>query len=268
MGQRITAKQLLILLLLLAANAQAAITIVSSGSLGSNSGGTTLGIPVGTVLTVGSMGVVCVAADNAGTGGSVKNFGTASDTVGNTWTLQFDLIYDPGAANAGVEVGCWTAPITTQNSLSVTVNFLSSVTAKSGNLYKVTASGGNVVQYVSGTAKCDACTSGQTSGTPNIVTDTMNVGDGVIAVLGAESSAAVTGDADTTNGSWSSADTTQSGGTMLISSQFKVQTTTSSTQSYDPTLTSCDWQTAYVHLKEAAPMSASQKAGFFQMFSP
>jgi len=74
---------------------------------------------------------------------------------------------------------------------------------------------------------------------PTVTTDSANVGDIVIGFVAAESTTAITGDSDTTNGSWSAQQTTTAGsGTTgnKVSSQRKV-CIGAGTQSYDPTWT-------------------------------
>jgi hypothetical protein len=87
-------------------------------------------------------------------------------------------------------------------------------------------------------------TAGSATGTPTVTTATVTIGDVVIAVLAAESNVAVTQDGDSTNGAWSTQMTaTGNTGTLLTSSRVAAQTkivTATATQTYNPTLTSCD----------------------------
>lgn len=255
-------------ILLSVAAAQGAVTVTDRGTNTVNTSSTTWTISPTSTLAAGSLGALFLSFDNAGSGGSTKilSNATINDSVGNTWTRRLDFIYDPGAANAGVEIGLYTAPINTQltSGGNIVITFSTATVAKTATWSEVTPSAGNIVTYVAGAAKCDGCTSGQTSGTPQITTDTVAVGEAVICMMGGESTAAVTGDSDTTNGSWSTQQTNSSAGTNRIASQAKVQTTTSSTQSYDVTITSCDWQTAYARFQE----NPIPKAGMFLDFFP
>ena len=77
-----------------------------------------------------------------------------------------------------------------------------------------------------------------TTATPTITTTSIPVGDIVIGCAGGEGNSTRTGDADTTNGTWSTAQQVGFGTTtsaQQVISQFKVQTTTASTQTYNPT---------------------------------
>jgi hypothetical protein len=245
--------KLILALLFVAATAQATLTVTDRGTDTVNTSSTTWVIGPTSTIAAGSMGVLCLSFDNAGSAGSTKilSNATINDSVGNVWTRRLDFIYDPGAANAGVEVGVYTGAITTQmtSSDTITVTFSTATVAKTATWSEISASVG-VETYITGAAKCDGCTSGQTSGTPQITTASLTVGDATICFMGGESTAAVTGDSDTTNGNWSTQQTDSSAGTNRIASQAKVQTTTGSTQSYDVTLTSCDWQTAYIQVRE------------------
>ena len=53
-------------------------------------------------LSVGNLAVMCVASVNAGSGGGTLNYPSSiTDSVGNTWTLRLNALYDPAAANQG-----------------------------------------------------------------------------------------------------------------------------------------------------------------------
>lgn len=243
----------LLIFLFLVHSANGALTVTDRGTNNVNSSSTTWVISPTSTIAAGSMGVLCLGFDNAGSGGSTKllSNATINDSVGNTWTRQLDFIYDPGAANAGVEVGVYTAPITTQltSGGTITITFGTATTAKTATWSQVTSGVGSV-SYITGAASCDGCTSGQTSGTPTITSTSITVGDVIIGVMNAESTAAVTGDSDATNGSWSTQQTDSSAGTNRISTQAKVQTTANSTQTFNDSLTSADWQTAWVQFRE------------------
>src|SRR6185436_2095574 len=94
-------------------------------SAGTTTGTTTLTIVPTVNLAVGTTGVLCLALDNAGSGGGTPASPTSiTDSVGNVWTRQINPIYDPVGASAGVEVAVYTAQIlialTTSDSIVVT----------------------------------------------------------------------------------------------------------------------------------------------------
>jgi hypothetical protein len=121
----------------------------------------------------------------------------------------------------------------------VTINFSPNTTSKAGAIFKVTPDAGFKLSRLT-----SAFTAGAATGTPTITTSSITSGDLVVGVLAAETNAAITADADTTNGNWS-AQITDTGNTgtvatsMRVASQAKVVTGTA-TQTYNPTLTSAD----------------------------
>lgn len=205
------------------------------------------------------MAVMCIAADNAASSGVQFGTWTVTDTKGNTWTLRQNALVDPGAASAGQAGAIFTTPqngglLTTGD--TITVSFGSDTpTAKTWTLMEVTAGAGNTVGYVTG----GVGTGGTGTTSPTITTGTIPVGDMAIAALFLEAGTTevVTGDADTTNGSWSTKQTAQIGTTTsgsVCSTQRKVQTTTGSAQTYNPTLSILgDLCLAWIELTEILP---------------
>jgi hypothetical protein len=241
---------------------QAAITVTARGTGGNNSAATSLTITPGSNLAKDSMGVLVVALDNAGSAGaSAIAPATATDSVNNVWTLRVNPLFDNGAASAGVELAFYTAPLntafTTTNNLVISWAGSTSVTAKAWALWEVIPTNGTKqIQYVTG-----ASGTGSTTGTPTITTSSITSGDVVIGGGGAESASTWTGDADTSNGSWSSQQATGFGtGTsgMSVTSQSKV-TTGTGTQTYNPTLTSVDTILGWIQLTEVTRPAS----GFF-----
>jgi len=227
-------------------------------------------------MPVGSLGVLCVASDNAnGSSGELLNYtGTpVTDTVSNTWTLRQNNIYDPGASPAlGAEFAIFTAPITTAltnssnfftPSPSITVTFITSVVNKSWVLleFPPTASG-NTWDYVAGSGG----SAGATSATPTVTTSSITSGDVVLAMGAAEDQDTWTADSDTSNGSWGTATHAgYSGATMSIIAQTKTVTGTG-TQTFNPTLAGTpDNILGWITLHETPGVTANS-GSFFQMF--
>jgi hypothetical protein len=247
----------------LAVSARAAVTVTARGTSGNNTGATTLAITPGSNLAAGSMGVLVVACDNAGNGTTIHPT-SFTDSVGNTWTQRLNALYDPVGANAGVDVGFYTAhlsvAVTTSNNITITWAGGNSVTAKAYALWEVTPTSASfVLSYITGAAG-----TGAASASPTVTTGSITSGDVVIAGGGAESASTWSGDADSTNGSWSTQQTA-AGGTgntgMSVTSQYKVVTGTA-TQQYDPTLTSADQIIGWIQLREVA----ANTSAFFQLF--
>ena len=79
-----------------------ALTVTSRGTGTHNTGATTL-VPGGrsATLAVGSLGVLCLALDNAGSAGAVTCAPSSwTDAKGNVWTRRQSFLYDNGAASA------------------------------------------------------------------------------------------------------------------------------------------------------------------------
>lgn len=247
------------LLLACAFSAQAAITVQSRGTGGNTTGATSVTVTPGSNLAAGSMGVIVVAADNAGTAGNAANCNTSmTDSVGNSWTLRLDVWYDNGAASAGAELCIYTGALTTAftTANNVVVGFGNSVTAKSWTLTEIVPSALMVPQYVTG-----AGGPGATDGVPTITTTSITNGDVVIGGGAAEATLSWTGDADTTNGSWTNEQEIGNGtGTTgaAVTSQAKVVTATA-TQTYNPTLTSADRIIGWIQITEVTPSNGMGK---------
>lgn len=231
-----------------------ALTVTSRGTGTHNTGATTL-VPGGRTATLaaGSMGVFCIAVDNAGSGGAtVCAPASWTDAKGNVWTRRINALYDNGAASAGIEMAFYTAPITvallTTDLGTITWAGGVSPVAKAWTWYEVIPSGGNTVDYSTG-----GNIAGATAANAQVVTASVLVGDAVIAGYFSENVNAVTGDSDTTNGTWTAQQTTTIGtgvAGVRIATQQKVQTTTASTQSYDVTVVSQDRIAGYIMLHE------------------
>lgn len=214
---------------------------------------------VGDTFAINDMMIVCVACDNAGASGSAANVTSITDPQGNTYDERIDAVFDNGAASAGIENAIYTCRITTAKIASddVTINFNVTTAAVAVTIWKIAHDGSVRATYVTG-----ANPAGATTGTPTVTTSSLTNGDTVFGHLAAESNVAVTGDADTTNGSWSTQQTaTANTGTAATSvrtaTQYKTVTATA-TQTYNPTLTSSDTQIAWVSIRpELIPRTAS-----------
>lgn len=238
-----------------------ALTITSRGTGTHNTGATTL-VPGGrsATLAAGSLGVLAIALDNAGTNGDTAiSPSTWTDAKGNLWTLRLNAIYDNGIASTGVEMSWYTADIVTALLTTDlgTITWLgpTAVTAKVWTWYEAIPSASHRATYVG-----NGSIAGATAANATVVTASVPVGDGVIAGYFAENVAAVTGDADATNGSWTAQQTTTVGSTtagLRIATQQKVQTTTPSTQSYDVTVSSQDRIAGYIQVADTAIIVAT-----------
>lgn len=182
--------------------------------------------------------VLTIACDNADSGGAAHSTFAVTDTLGNTWTRRISPLFDPGAAAAGVEGAVFDTDQNgglLQTSTVITVTFDIATIAKGWTLQQVSSNAGGTVQYVTGGVNTGAATA-----TPTVTTGSIASGDMVIGCLFNEQGTGqtVTGDSDTTNGSWSAQQTAEIGTTaagVTVSSQRKVVTATA-TQTFNPTL--------------------------------
>lgn len=170
---------------------------IANVTSGSSSASATTGATV--TASVGDVLAVFCAADNNGTSG-VSSTTTCADSDGvNVYTKRAEILQDPGAAAAGVTLTIWTSKITQAlSSDTVTVNFSPNTTTKTVTVWRVFPGAGEVVDFWS------ADTVGSAGSTTNHTAPTVNVPSGfiVFGVAGIETNTAITGDADSTNGSW------------------------------------------------------------------
>lgn len=231
-----------------------ALGLTNRGSGTHNTGATTFGLSPASNPAAGSLVVLCVAADNSSSGGTTNDLGAVTDSLGNTWTQHRNPVFDPGAASAGVQQAIYS---TRQNAgaittgTTITVATPSSPVAKTWTLTEVTHAA-NAEAVVSGGAD----QAGATTATPSFASSSIAVGDAVLFMVGMEAGTTqtATADADATNGAWSTQQYAEIGSTTsgsAMASQGKVQTTTPSAQTYNPTLgISSDLLVSYVIIHE------------------
>src|SRR4030095_8695479 len=118
---------------------------------------------------------------------------TFTDSVGNTWTRQLDAVYDPGAANVGVEIAAYTSPITTNITTSdnVTVTVNPTTSGKTVGLWEVSGANGTPT-FVTAAAISDGLTSGQTGTAVSMTTVSITSGDAVICWDGNRDTSVIT----------------------------------------------------------------------------
>lgn len=156
-------------------------------------------------------------------------YSSISDSEGNTWTRRVNA--DGG--NDEVVTGVFTTAqdggvVTT--STTITVSFSGNLVGKSVNIWEVApTAGGTGVEWVTGAAGEVTLT---VSG--GITTGTIYINDAVICGnVRLTDSGIATWDTDTTNGSWGTGQTIESGANLAnTASQYKVQTTADSTQNW------------------------------------
>lgn len=155
--------------------------------------------------SVGDLLVVLISADNAGTNGAAS-ISSVSDSNGHTYTQRAKINRDPGSANQGITLGIYTTTVTSAMvNDTVTVSFSPNTQYKTMAVYKITPDSG----YTASVKFTDTGTTGNTS--PIAYTSSsLDSGEILIAAYAGENisfpSGTVTGDSDTTRGSWSTRD--------------------------------------------------------------
>ena len=202
----------------------------------------------------GSLLVFCVAYDNAG-GGGADPFNSISDGTSNVWTSRIAVLNDPGAASAGSVLRIFTCTLTATFVAAtdfVVVSFgNTSVPVKAWTFTEVSGDSGTATYVTGNSATGNATTQTITSGS-------ITSGNLILGALGQEGNGTRTGDSDTTNGSWSTAQSNGAGTTtsgMEIITQYKVVNATG-TQTFNPTATPLgDWCIGWIEVNEVISTS-------------
>lgn len=234
-------------------------TPATRGASSVNAGSASMTLTVAVPLAVNSLGVWCIAADNAGTNGASSNMPSSfSDSQSNTWTLRENGIFDNGVASAGVELATYTSVLGTALAVGDTLT----ATFTTAN---VVAKGSALLEFSDATAyNTGGVGTGATTGTPSVTTGSITNGHYVVGVAGVESADTWTADSDSSNGTWSSAQkfsSSSGGGGMSGIFQYKKVTGTG-TQTFNPTCTSADTMIQWTDLTAPAP-STNTTNGFF-----
>lgn len=162
------------------------------------SGATSFSFTANIAFSVGDWIVVTVAADNAGTSG-VNPITTMTDAQGNTYTKRVDENCTQGAADDGISLAMFTAPITTALATTdlITANFSPSTTRKSVTAMRVRPASGRTLSFLTaGSANFAA------NHDPSITTSSLARNDYLIGGLARDDRDATNGDSDTTRGTW------------------------------------------------------------------
>jgi dynein heavy chain len=231
-----------------------ALTISQAGSGNSTASSATLAVTLTQSFAVGDMVVVCIASDNNGTNGADSVL-SVTDSRSHTYTVRAEQNNDPGAAAAGASVNIYTTIVTTAMTTSdvVTTNFSPNTASKAMVIWEVAPGAGETPTYVSNGGSTNNGTN------PALTSTSIASGNAVIYALAAETAATLTGDSDTTRGSWSAlyssvANTGTNGTSMTVGSQYKV-VNAAGTQAWGTTLNTSDWAISYIILNPALPAS-------------
>lgn len=240
---------------------------------GSASSSASLTVTLGYPMASGSIGVLCLAADNSGASGTTTNLpSTATDTNSNTWTRQQTGIRNRGVANQGVEFAIYTCVLPSGLAFgnTITITFISvNVPVKTALVYEIAPTGSGVMSYVTG-----GVGTGTTATSNSVTTSSITSGDYVVAMVAMEGTTGnedgVTQDSDTTNGAWRAQASGTGGsaaGSITVAAQLKLVTATA-TQSYDVSFLGSNPNIqGWVQIDDSSTgIPTRQKAAFFQMF--
>lgn len=143
--------------------------------------------------------VVFIACENSGASGAAPTITLADSDGLNTYTQRAIINHDPGGVNEGATLGVFTCQVTDSlTSATITATFNPTTDQKCIQVYRVRPASGEVISHAA------TSTSGSASGTtthsaPSVTVDNGNI---IFGAASLETDNAVTGDADTTNGSW------------------------------------------------------------------
>jgi hypothetical protein len=223
-----------------------ALTITDAGNGVSTTSTATVATGATVTASIGDMLVAIIAADNAGAAG-VASLTSVTDSAGNTWTQRAKINFTPSsAALDGATLGIYTCSVT--NALAsgtVTANFNPNTPSKAIQVYRIQPGAGEAVQFLAADA---AGSTGNTS-THSAPTVPVTNGDTIFGAAAIETNPAVTGDGDTTNGSWSSILTrlaSNGGLSMTNSSQWKTVNATGNQSWAASTVSTLDSARSYL----------------------
>lgn len=243
----------------------ATITDLANGT-GTSSATT---ITTGATVTVvsGDWLVVLIAHPNETTVGSVVDSGGS-----NTYTERQESAYFGGGAGGGVNVAIYTCSVSSSvTNGTITANLTlggspTATTARTIQVYRVRPSGSEIVSYIGGGTHGGSNTTSH--GTSAI---SVTNGDTIFALAGIETDDTVTGDSDTTNGSWSAIITRLADGgadedATSNSSQYKTVSATGNQTWTCTTASARDSKIAHVIIRSAVvPKEVDALAGSYTL---
>ena len=226
-----------------------ALTIADGGSGNSVTNDTTL-LSTGQTGAVGDVLYMFISASNDGTNGAASGI-TGILWGTNTGASVVETNYDPGAAGAGITLYIWKVVVTVAVAVSTqpAITFSANTSQKSLSCYKVTPGAGETV-----TDRAQGAGATGNSAAPTIAAASVASGDTIMGGLAAETDDVITGDSDSSNGSWSSAQqATADGGADAACAKISIQyktTTGTGDQTYNPTINAArdyaiNWITIY-----------------------
>ena len=227
-----------------------ALTITNAGSATSILSVASVDVLLVTA-SVNDMLIVTVANSNGGTDGASSLVSVTDSTGVNSYDFRAHVNFDPGAVNTGTTLGGFTCLVTAAMVAgTVTVNLSPNTPQTAVVVYRVQPTAGYYPEYLT----VGAGTTG-TGSSPTITSSSITSGYTIVGMFAAEYDSAFTGDADSSNGSWSSAYTAVANGGaganyQCVITQCKTVTGTG-TQTYNPTMgASRDYAGNWISIKE------------------
>jgi hypothetical protein len=221
-----------------------AVSFTGAGTAVAASGASPQAVTTATALNAGDFVVALIVYDNSGGSGADPMSGTialapATGAVGASVSAQTGL-NDPGTASSGLAARCVAFPVTVTipSGTVVNVSWTGTVVVRAVAFMKVATALVTSYRANSGTGANAVAATTIAHTTPSVTN-----GEGVLCWVGHEYGEAVTGDADTTNGTWSAVYGANTGSTTSGQGayfQSKIVTATA-TQAFNPTGTSSDW---------------------------
>lgn len=227
-------------------------------------------LSLGTVA-IGEWYVLEFAASNDGASGASAFTAFAKDvgTGNGTFTTRANINYDPGAAGAGANLCKGTVEITTAGTLSVSVSYSPDVTEGCLAAWKVAPGAGETISFIA------ADTTGSTGNATTHSAPTVSVtsGDMIWGAAAIETDDAITGDSDTTNGSWSTLETTlddngADAASMTLAVQYKTVTATGNQDWACTTATGRDSARTYIVMRSEVVAIKTPYNNPVQVMSP
>lgn len=238
-----------------------ALVYASAGTAAAASGTSPTTVATTVALAVGDVLVVAMAYDNSGTSGAdpLTAFAAAPATGAMTVVSTQVGLNDPGAASAGVaaRVNAYRVTTAISSGTNISISWTGTLVVRAIVLTKVNSNtAGALASYRTNNGA--AAFPVVASAAPALTTPSVTNTELVLCWAAHENGANITGDADTTSGSWGTIITTFNGTTatgIAMGVQGKTVTATA-TQTFNPTGTSSDWILGALIFTEAPPTVA------------
>jgi hypothetical protein len=229
-------------------------TITDVGSATSTTVGSQLDSGSTVSGNINDMILVLCAYSNDFNSGAGPHFTSCADGDGvNSYSEQADDVFDPGAAGAGAALGIYTSILTD----AITNTFIRvtspNCTQRAFQVYRIEPGAGETLS-IQGVQSGG----GSNTATHDIFAYSVEIGDTYFGLASIETDDAVTGDSDTTNGSWSSiitrlADGGADASCMSSASQYKTVTATGNQGWACTTATARDSQRCSIVIRSQGP---------------